>query len=137
MSTKRRRGACAFIDAGGALSDVIEALSLDVVRQLDARTNIGFAVEPAAAAGSEPDVHEDYVSAATSGALPSPLALSATTPSRTRCCAVCCSITPALIIAGREDDLVPWSNNKYLADLLPNSELHPLDVGHFAGAGVR
>ena len=51
------------IDAGGALKDVIEAPSLDVVRQLDARTNIGFAVEPAAGADSEPDVHEDYVSA--------------------------------------------------------------------------
>ena len=30
------------------------------------------------------------------------------------------------------DDLVPWSNNEYLADLLPNSEIHPLDAGHFA-----
>jgi hypothetical protein len=47
------------IETGGALKDVIEAPSLDVVRQLDARTNIGFAVEPAAAADSEPDVHED------------------------------------------------------------------------------
>jgi pimeloyl-ACP methyl ester carboxylesterase len=27
---------------------------------------------------------------------------------------------------------VPWSNNQYLDDLLPNSELHPLDAGHFA-----
>jgi pimeloyl-ACP methyl ester carboxylesterase len=26
----------------------------------------------------------------------------------------------------------PWSNNQYLDDLLPNSELHPLDAGHFA-----
>jgi pimeloyl-ACP methyl ester carboxylesterase len=40
--------------------------------------------------------------------------------------------TPAQIIAGRDDDLVPWSNNEYLADLLPNSEIHPLDAGHFA-----
>jgi pimeloyl-ACP methyl ester carboxylesterase len=40
--------------------------------------------------------------------------------------------TPAQIIAGRDDDLVPWSNNQYLADLLPNSEIHPLDAGHFA-----
>ena len=40
-------GAVRFpIEAGGALKDVIEAPSLDVVRQLDARTNIGFAVEP-------------------------------------------------------------------------------------------
>ena len=29
-------------------------------------------------------------------------------------------------------DLVPWSNNQYLHDLLPNSEIHPLDAGHFA-----
>ena len=63
-STHRwRRGACSHSNAGGALKDVIEAPSLDVVRQLDARTNIGFAVEPAAGADSEPDVHEDYVSA--------------------------------------------------------------------------
>ena len=70
----------------------------------------------------------------TSGALPSRLALSATTPTRIRCCAVVLPsiTTPAQIIAGREDDLVPWSNNEYLTDLLPNSEIHPLDAGHFA-----
>ena len=28
--------------------------------------------------------------------------------------------------------MVLWSNNEYLADLLPNSEVHPLDAGHFA-----
>src|SRR6202040_3460132 len=57
-------GAVRFpIDAGGALKDVIEAPTLDVVRALDARTNIGLAVEGAAGADSEPDVHEDYVSA--------------------------------------------------------------------------
>ena len=33
------------------------------MRGLDARTNIGYAVEPGAASTSEPDVHEDYVSA--------------------------------------------------------------------------
>ncbi len=27
---------------------------------------------------------------------------------------------------------MPWSNNQYLDDLLPNSEIHPLDAGHFA-----
>jgi pimeloyl-ACP methyl ester carboxylesterase len=39
---------------------------------------------------------------------------------------------PAQIVAGLDDDLVPWSNNQYLDDLLPNSEIHPLDAGHFA-----
>ena len=57
-------GASRFpIEAGGALKDIIEAPSLDVVRGLDARTNIGYAVESGAASDSEPDVHEDYVSA--------------------------------------------------------------------------
>jgi pimeloyl-ACP methyl ester carboxylesterase len=35
-------------------------------------------------------------------------------------------------VAGRDDDLVPWPNNQYLDDLLPNSEIHALDAGHFA-----
>src|SRR2546430_7766307 len=49
------------IDAGGALKDVIDAPDLDVVRALDARNNIGYAVESAASAHSEPEGHEDYV----------------------------------------------------------------------------
>src|SRR6266542_1300132 len=81
------------IEAGSALKEIIEAPSLDVVRGLDARTNIGYAVEAGAASDSEPDVHEDYVSAY---------------------------------------DLVPWSNNQYLDELIPNSVIHPLDAGHFA-----
>ena len=57
-------GAVRFpIEAGGALKDVIEAPSLDVVRGLDARTNIGHAVESVAPSDREPEVHEDYVSA--------------------------------------------------------------------------
>jgi pimeloyl-ACP methyl ester carboxylesterase len=40
--------------------------------------------------------------------------------------------TPTQIVAGRDDHLVPWSNNQYLSDHLPNSEIHPLDAGHFA-----
>src|SRR6201981_3369796 len=57
-------GAVRFpIEAGGALKEVIQAPSLDVVRELDARTNISAATEPAAPSDSEPDVHEDYVSA--------------------------------------------------------------------------
>ena len=40
--------------------------------------------------------------------------------------------TPTQIVAGVNDDLVPWSNNEYLHELLSNTELHPLDAGHFA-----
>jgi len=40
--------------------------------------------------------------------------------------------TPTQIVAGRHDDLVPWSNSECPAELLPNSKMHPLDAGHFA-----
>ena len=41
-------------------------------------------------------------------------------------------VTPTQIVAGRNDDLVPWSNNEYVNELVPNSEIHALDAGHFA-----
>jgi pimeloyl-ACP methyl ester carboxylesterase len=70
------------------------------------------------------------------GALPSPLALSATTRSRNPALrGLLPSITtPAQIIAGRGTTWCrgAWSNNEYLADLLPNSEIHLLEAGHFA-----
>jgi hypothetical protein len=33
--------------------------------------------------------------------------------------------TPTQILAGRDDDLVPWSNNQYLADLLQTARSIP------------
>jgi pimeloyl-ACP methyl ester carboxylesterase len=128
-------GAVRFpIEAGGALKDIIEAPSLDVVRGLDARTNIGQAVEAAAASDSEPEVHEDYVSAYDLGRFAESARFVRHYPEQNPVLRdLLPSIaTPTQILAGRDDDLVPWSNNEYLHDLLPNSELHPLDAGHFA-----
>jgi pimeloyl-ACP methyl ester carboxylesterase len=122
------------IEAGGALKEIIEAPSLDVVRELDARTNIGYAVEPAAASTREPNVHEDYVSAYDLGRFAESARFVRHYPEQNPVLRdLLPSITtPTQIVAGRDDDLVPWSNNQYLADLLPNSEIHPLDAGHFA-----
>jgi len=128
-------GAVRFpIDAAGALKDVIEAPSLDVVRGLDARTNIGYAVEPAAARDSEPDVHEDYVSAYDLGRFAESARFVRHYPEQNPVLRDLLPkiSTPTQIVAGRDDDLVPWSNNQYLDDLLPSSEIHPLDAGHFA-----
>src|SRR5919198_2284327 len=128
-------GAIRFpIDAGGALKDVIEAPSLDVVRGLDARTNIGQAVEGGAASATEPDVHEDYVSAYDLGRFAESARFVRHYPEQNPVLAdlLPTITTPTQILAGRDDDLVPWSNNQYLADVLPNSEIHPLDAGHFA-----
>jgi pimeloyl-ACP methyl ester carboxylesterase len=128
-------GAVRFpIEAGGALKDVIEAPSLDVVRGLDARTNIGLAVESGAASASEPAVHEDYVSAYDLGRFAESARFVRHYPEQNPILRdLLPSIkTPTQIVAGRNDDLVPWSNNQYLAEVLPRSEVHALDAGHFA-----
>ena len=128
-------GAVRFpIEAGGALKDIIEAPDLDVVRGLDARTNIGYAVEAAASSDSEPQVHEDYVSAYDLGRFAESARFVRHYPEQNPVLRdlLPTIATPTQIIAGRDDDLVPWSNNQYLHDLLPNSEVHPLDAGHFA-----
>ena len=128
-------GAVRFpIDVGGALKEIIEAPSLDVVRGLDARANIGYAVETGAASDSEPEVHEDYVSAYDLGRFAESARFVRHYPKQNPVLRdlLATITTPTQIVAGRNDDLVPWSNNEYLGDLLPNSELHPLDAGHFA-----
>ena len=105
-----------------------------MVRGLDARTNIGHAVEPAAPSASEPEVHEDYVSAYDLGRFAESARFVRHYPEQNPVLRdLLPSITtPTQIVAGSDDDLVPWSNNEYLDDLLPNSEIHPLDAGHFA-----
>ena len=122
------------VEAGGALKNVIEAPSLDVVRELDARTNISAATEPAAPSDSEPDVHEDYVSAYDLGRFAESARFVRHYPEQNKVLGDLLPriTTPTQIVAGRSDDLVPWSNNQYLGDLLPNSEVHPLEAGHFA-----
>src|SRR5256714_2112960 len=128
-------GAVRFpIEAGGALKEIIEAPSLDVVRGLDARTNIGYAVEPGAASVSEPDVHEDYVSAYDLGRFPESARFVRHYPEQNPVLRdlLPAIITPTQIVAGRDDDPAPWPNNEYPADLLPPSEIHPLAAPHFA-----
>ena len=84
-------GAVRFpIEAGGALKDIIEAPSLDVVRGLDARNNIDYAVEPGASRESEPEVHEDYVSAYDLGRFADPPDSCGSIRSRAPCCAISC-----------------------------------------------
>ena len=128
-------GAVRFpIDAGGALKGVIEAPSLDAVRELDARTNISAAVESGAARDTEPDVHEDYVSAYDLGRFAESARFVRHYPEQNPVLRdLLPTITaPTQIVAGRNDDLVPWSNNQYLDELLPHSEIHALDAGHYA-----
>jgi pimeloyl-ACP methyl ester carboxylesterase len=123
-----------FSTPTGALKDIIEAPSLEVVRGLDARSNIGQAVEAAASSDREPEVHEDYVNAYDLGRFAESARFVRHYPEQNPVLRdlLPTIATPTQIVAGRGDDLVPWSNNQFLHDLLRNSEIHPLEAGHFA-----
>jgi pimeloyl-ACP methyl ester carboxylesterase len=128
-------GAVTFpIAAGGALEAVIGAPSLDDVRQLDARVNISAADEGAAPVATEPEVHEDYVSAYDLGRFAESARFVRHYPEQNKVVQEFLpSIQiPTLVLAGEHDDLVPWSNNQFLADTMPNSVAQRLDAGHFA-----
>ena len=104
------------------------------MRALDARTNIGYAVEAGAASDTEPEVHEDYVSAYDLGRFAESARFLRRYPELNPVLRdlLPTITTPTQIVAGRNDDLVPWSNNEYLNELVPNSEIHSLDAGQFA-----
>jgi pimeloyl-ACP methyl ester carboxylesterase len=128
-------GAVAFpIEAGGALAQFIEAPSLDILRELDARSAIGAAVEPVASSLTELEVHEDYVSAYDLGRFAESARFVRHYPEQNKALAdlLPTILTPTQIIAGDADSLVPWSNNQYLDDRLPNSEAHKVDADHYA-----
>jgi pimeloyl-ACP methyl ester carboxylesterase len=122
------------IEVGGALAQFIEAPSLDILRELDTRNAIGAAVEPVASSLTEPEVHEDCVSAYDLGRFAESARFVRHYPEQNKVLADLLPTisTPTQIIAGDADELVPWSNNQYLDDRLPNSEAHKIDAGHYA-----
>ena len=84
-------GAVRFpIEAGGALKDIIEAPSLDVVRGLDARTNIGYAVERQPRASASPKCTRTMSAHTISGDSRSRPGSCGIIPSRIRYCATYC-----------------------------------------------
>jgi pimeloyl-ACP methyl ester carboxylesterase len=128
-------GAVAFpIEAAGSLAEFIEAPSLDVLGEIDARSAIAATVETVASSVTEPEVHEDYVSAYDLGRFAESARFVRHYPEQNRTLADLLPTisTPSQIIAGDADGLVPWSNNQYLDDRLPHSEAQKIDAGHFA-----
>ena len=79
----------------------------------------------------------------TSGASRSRPGSCGTTPSRTRCCATCCRRSPRRPRSwpGATMTSCRGRTTSTSHDLLPNSEIHPLDAGHFAweqaAGGIR
>ena len=82
------------------------------MRGLDARTNLGYALQAGASSDDEPEVHEDYLSSYDLGRFAESARFVRSYPEQSPILRdLLPSIqTPTQIVAGDHDELVPWSN---------------------------
>ena len=119
---------------GGNLKDIIEAPDLDGLRQTDSREILGPVYDAIPGGGLSPEVRDDYLqsyagdrfaeSARYVRSYPTELPKLAEELPGIR--------TPAQIVAGRDDPLVPMANSEFLHDRLANVRMDLLPAGHFA-----
>ena len=128
-------GAVRFpIEAGGALKDIIEAPSLDVVRRARSpEHDIGYAVEAGAEERRRSNPPEDYVSAYDLGRFRSPARFVRHYPEQNP---VLGDLLPAITtptqIVARLTTTSCRGRTTSTCTTSSNCEIHPLDAGHFA-----
>jgi pimeloyl-ACP methyl ester carboxylesterase len=128
-------GASAYpLVVGGALKELIEAPSLDLIRCRNPREVVAAAMTAMGSAVPAADVVEDYIESSMGDRFAQATRYVRSYPEQLqRLGQVLPTIyTPVQIIAGRWDPLVPLANADYLHARLPNSRLDILDTGHFA-----
>ncbi|MDT7713443.1 MAG: hypothetical protein QOG46_2221 [Pseudonocardiales bacterium] len=127
-------GASAYpLVVGGALKELIEAPSPDLVRCRNPREVVIAAMTAMGSAAPAADVVEDYIESNMGDRFGQATRYLRSYPEHLqRLGQVLPTIyTPVQIIAGRWDRLVPLANADYLHTHLPNSSLDVLDTGHF------
>ena len=127
-------GATAWpLDIAGALKEIVDAPSLDALRQTDGRDVVAQALTGLEHHVLTDTAREDYLSAYAGTKFAESARYVRRYPDdlpklASRLADVS---TPVLIIAGRHDAFVPPSNATYLDERLPHSALVLLDTGHF------
>jgi pimeloyl-ACP methyl ester carboxylesterase len=122
------------LQVDGSLKDMIEAPDMEALRQIDAKDILGPIYDAIPGGAPPPDVRDDYLesyagdrfveSARFVRAYPTDLPkLAEELPGIE---------TPAQIVCGRDDPLVPMANSEFLHERLPNSRMDLLPAGHFA-----
>lgn len=128
-------GASAYpLDVAGTLADIIAASDIEPFKTLDISAAIGGTVQAVAPREQEPEIWDDYVTSYEGGRFAESARYVRSYPAQLPVLADLLPAvrTPAHIISGANDPLVPPSNGRYLAERLPNSQLTILDTGHFA-----
>jgi pimeloyl-ACP methyl ester carboxylesterase len=122
------------LQIGGALKDIIEAPDMDGFRQIDSKDILGPVYD--AIPGSTPlaAVKDDYLESYAGDRFVESTRYVRTYPTELpKLIEKLGAIeTPAQIVCGRDDLLVPTPNQEFLRRRLPNNRMDLLPAGHFA-----
>ena len=122
------------LQVGGNLKDMIEAPDMDGLRQIDSKDILGPVYDAIPGGAPPPEVRDDYLESYVGDrfvestrfvrAYPTDLPMLAEKLPGIQ--------TPAQIVCGRDDPLVPMANSEFLHERLPNNRMDLLPAGHFA-----
>lgn len=127
-------GAAAYpLEVSGVLRDLIRAPDIESFRAQDPRELVRASMSALGTAVPSQAAIEDYVESNGSGRFAEAARYVRTYPDQLPVLRDLLPgiFTPTLIIAGRDDQLVPPANAEYLDARLPNSRLEVLEAGHF------
>jgi len=126
-------GAAVPLQLGGVLKEFIESPNLVPYRRIDGRQFVTAAMRKIERYTPSDTAREDYLSSYEGDRFAESMRYVRTFPTDLP---VLCKLlpnirTPVLIIAGRQDPIVPLINAEFLHERLPLSKLAVLDTGHY------
>ena len=122
------------LEVGGTLKEMIEAPDMEGLRLVDSKDILGPVYDAIPGGAPPPDVRDDYLeSYAGDRFVESARFVRAYPTDLPKLADKLAGIgTPAQIVCGRDDPLVPTANSEFLHERLPNNRMDLLPAGHFA-----
>ena len=122
------------LEVGGTLKEMIEAPDMEGLRLVDSKDILGPVYDAIPGGAPPPDVRDDYLeSYAGDRFVESARFVRAYPTDLPKLAEKLAGIgTPAQIVCGRDDPLVPTANSEFLHERLPNNRMDLLPAGHFA-----
>ncbi len=122
------------LQVGGNLKDMIEAPDMEGLRQVDSESILGPVYDAIPGGAPSADVRDDYLASyAGDRFVESARFVRAYPADLPKLAEALAGIqTPAQIVCGRDDPLVPMGNSMFLHERLPINRMDLLPAGHFA-----
>jgi pimeloyl-ACP methyl ester carboxylesterase len=122
------------LQVGGSLKEIIEAPDMDDYRRIDSREILGPLYDAMPGGAPPLEVRDDYLESYSGDRFVESARYVRTYPTELPKLAERLPgiETPVQIVCGRDDPLVPTSNQEFLHSRLPHSRMNLLPAGHFA-----